>query len=286
MNRLEQIKYLQRRLAQGWRNKYIIEDMEISRATFFRWKEILDKHGIEKLINKAKPGPKPSFHIKASTAKMIIQWRNRYGWGPTRIEGHLKQHHGIHVPHNRIYQLIVKKGLNEPIDHKRRTWGKKRWERKHSMSLWQGDWKDVNTEPGPMLTFMDDHARYIVGSRRFDSADTYNSISLLKKAIRRYGKPEQILTDNGSQFCNNQGDSPSTFDLFCMDNGIEHIRTSKKRPTTTGKIEAFHGCYEREAWRFNSHEAYIRHWNYTRPNGAIGYLYPVEVFFKDMKKSH
>ena len=286
MDRREQIKYMQRRLTQGWRNSHIIEDMEISRATYFRWKQKLDKQGIEKLINKEKPGPKPSFHINSSTSKMIIHWRKRFGWGPNRIEGHLNQHHGIHVPHNRIYQLIVNKGLNEPIARKRKTWGKKRWEREHSMSLLQADWKDVRTDPGPMLTYIDDHSRYILGSRRFDEASTYNSIRLLESVCKKYGYPEQVLTDNGTQFCNNHNDNPSQFTQFCLDNGIEHIRTSKKRPTTTGKIEAFHGCYEREAWRFNSHEAYIRHWNHARPNGAIGYLYPVEVFFKDMKKSH
>ena len=272
MNRENQIEYMKRRLDQGWINKHIIEDMEISRATYFRWKHRLDKYGIKELLNKARPGPKPSFRIKPSTANMIIRWRKRFGWGPGRIEGHLKQHHGIHMPHNRIYKLIVNKGLNEPISTKRKTWGKKRWERDHSMSLLQGDWKDVRTEPGPMMTYIDDHSRFIVGSNRFDEASTYNSIRLLESVCKRYGCPEQVLTDNGSQFCNNRGEGPSTFDLFCLDNGIEHIRTSKKRPTTTGKIEAFHGCYEREAWRFNSHAAYIKHWNYARPNGAIGYL--------------
>ena len=75
------------------------------------------------------------------------------------------------------------------------------------------------------------------------------------------------------------------FTMFCVDNGIQHIRTSKKRPTTTGKIEAFHGCYEREAWRFSSHGAYIHHWNYERPHSSIGYSYPIEVFHKDMKSA-
>jgi len=282
-DRKNKVKFVAMKVKNGEWSRHTIDTVGISRSTYFRWKHRINEQSVEALLNKAKPGPKSSFHIKASTTKMIIQWRNRYGWGPTRIEGHLKQHHGIHVPHNRIYQLIVNKGLNEPIGRKRKTWGKKRWERKHSMSLWQADWKDVNVEPGPMITYLDDHSRFILGSKRYDNADTHNSITLLEKAMKIYGKPEQILTDNGVQFANNLSDCPSTFTTFCLDNGIEHIRTSKKRPTTTGKIEAFHGCFEREAWRFNSHAAYIRHWNHARPNGAIGYLYPVEVFYRDKK---
>jgi putative transposase len=284
MNREEKIRLVGAKIAEGQWSRNIIEEAMISRRTFFNWKQAIEEQGVDALLCRAKPGPKPVFCVDKRTTQMILQWRKRYGWGPTRIEGHLRQHHNIHVPHNRIYQLIVNSGYNEPTTQLRRTWGRKRWERAHSMSLWQGDWKDTNTEPGPMMTFIDDHSRFIVGSRRYDNADAESSIRLLEHSIRRYGKPEQILTDNGVQFCNNRSDEPSSFDDFCITNGIEHIRTSKKRPTTTGKIEAFHACFEREAWRFKSHEAYIRHWNHSRPNGAIGYLYPIEVFYRDMKK--
>lgn len=282
-DRNHKVRFVARKIKEGEWSRHTIDSVGISRSTYFRWKRKINNQTLAKVVNKEKPGPKQSFYIEPTVMKMIINWRKRYGWGPGRIEGHLKQHYHIHMPHNRIYQLIVNKGLNEPIGRIRKTWGKKRWERDHSMSLLQGDWKDVNTEPGPMMTYIDDHSRFIVGSKRFDEASTYNSIRLLESICKKYGCPEQVLTDNGSQFCNNHGEGPSTFDLFCMDNGIDHIRTSKKRPTTTGKIEAFHGCFEREAWRFNSHAAYIRHWNYNRPNGAIGYLYPIEVFHRDMK---
>lgn len=284
MNREQKIRFIEAKIKEGWKNRLIISITEVPRRTYFYWKSVMNEQGIDALINKKKPGPKPSFFINTDTKQKILQWRRRYGWGPTRIEGHLEKHHNIHFPHNRIHRLLIQKGMNEPIQKPRKTWGKKRWERKHSMSLLQADWKDVNVEPGPMLTFIDDHSRFILGSRRFDNATVHNSIKLLERVCRRHGCPEQVLTDNGTQFANNQNEFPSTFTQFCIDNGIEHIRTSKKRPTTTGKIEAFHGCYEMEAWRFKTHSAYIRHWNYNRPHGAIGYLYPVEVFYKDRKR--
>lgn len=286
MCREEKIKYMKAKFEEGWRDWQIRDFIEVSKSTYYYWKKRFIEEGYETVINKAKPGPRPSFHLDEPTKSKILQWRRKYGWGPTRIEGHLDRHHQVHVPHNRIHQLFQNTGMNEPIQKPRKTWGKKRWERDHSMSLLQGDWKDVNVEPGPMLTFIDDHSRFIVGSGRFDSASTYNSIKLLEHVCRKHGCPEQVLTDNGVQFCNNRSDNPSMFTEFCTDMGIEHIRTSKKRPTTTGKIEAFHGCYEREAWRFKTHAAYINHWNNHRPNGAIRYLYPVEVFHKDKKRSN
>lgn len=283
MSREEKISFMKAKLDEGWRDWQILEYIEVPRRTYFYWKRKISEQGYQALLNKKKPGPKQSFNINESTKLMILRWRRKYGWGPTRIEGHLDRHYQIHIPHNRIHQLFVQKRLNEAIQKPRKTWGKKRWEREHSMSLLQADWKDVNVEPGPMLTFIDDHSRFIVGSRRFPEATTHNVIRLLEGICKRYGCPEQVLTDNGTQFCNNRNDNPSTFTTFCTELGIEHIRTSKKRPTTTGKIEAFHGCYEREAWRFKTHGAYIHHWNYQRPNGAIGYLYPIEVFYRDMR---
>jgi len=283
MSREERIRFISDKLGEGWKDWRILACIEVPRRTYFYWKKRILDQGHEALINRQRPGPKPTFHIDPDMAKDILDWRRKYGWGPTRIEGHLDKHCQVHIPHNRIHQLFSQHGLNEPVQKPRKTWGKKRWEREHSMSLLQADWKDVNVEPGPMLTFIDDHSRFILGSRRFDEATTRNSISLLESICRLYGCPEQVLTDNGVQFCNNKNDNPSVFTTFCTEMGIEHIRTSKKRPTTTGKIEAFHGCYEREAWRFKTHAAYIHHWNYERPNGAIGYLYPVEVFHKDRK---
>jgi len=278
------IRFVAKKIAEGQWSRHTIDSAGISRKTYFRWKRIIDAQGIDALLKQEKPGPKPVFCVDKNIAQLILQYRKQYGWGPTRIEGHLRQHHNIHVPHNRIYQLIVERGYNAPIAQVRHTWGKKSWERDHSMSLWQGDWKDTNTEPGPMLTFIDDHARYIVISKRCSNADAETSIRVLEKAIRQYGAPEQVLTDNGVQFANNRSEHPSTFTQFCIDQCIEHIRTSKKRPTTTGKIEAFHGRYDKEIGYFNSHEAFIHHWNHSRPHSSLGYLYPIEVFYRDMKR--
>jgi putative transposase len=277
------VRFMEAKIKEGWQDKHIMSSVGMPKRTYCRWKARLIEQGTEALLCKAKPGPKPSFSISKDLEEQILQWRRQYGWGPTRIEGHLKAHCGIHYPHTRIYQLIVERGYNAPIAQVRHTWGKKRWERDHSMSLWQGDWKDTNTEPGPMLTFIDDHARYIVISKRCDNADTETTIGVLEKAIKQYGAPEQVLTDNGTQFANNQSEHPSTFTQFCIEQGIEHIKTSKKRPTTTGKIEAFHGRYDKEIGFFENHDAFIHHWNHTRPHSALGYLYPAEVFYRDRK---
>jgi transposase InsO family protein len=64
----------------------------------------------------------------------------------------------------------------------------------------------------------------------------------LSSALRCYGVPQQILTDNGKVFTGKYATPPVEvlFDRICRENGIEHLLTQPRSPTTTGKIERFH----------------------------------------------
>lgn len=270
---------------QGYTDKEIREKLEIPKMTYFRWKRRINEDGLSSVLNKRLPGRKPSFQINNDVRRKIIAWRKRYGWGPTRIEGHLNVHHNIHIPHNQIYKIIVKNKLNNPIPQPRKDWGKGRFERTHSMSLLQADFKLIDSTDAWMLSFIDDHSRFIVYSKVLDDWPTMNdAMQGVEKIIKNHGTPIQVLTDNGSQFANNQSNNKTEFTLLLESNGIQHLTTSKKRPTTIGKLENFHGQYEKEAWRFTTHNRYIKYWNYKRPHGGIGYLYPNEVFIRDRRQ--
>ncbi|MGA3298146.1 MAG: IS481 family transposase, partial [Candidatus Bathyarchaeia archaeon] len=95
------------------------------------------------------------------------------------------------------------------------------------------------------------------------------------------GKPDQILTDRGTQFYPARG-GVSEFTKFCTGNGIEHIVTSVRRPSTIGKIEAFHKTYVYEASIYPTHKEFINYWNYERPHQGIGYLHPADIYFRDL----
>ena len=60
--------------------------------------------------------------------------------------------------------------------------------------------------------------------------------------------PTQILTDNGKVFTGRFG--PGTgevlFDRICRENGIKHLLTAPRSPTTTGKVERWHKTLRRE----------------------------------------
>lgn len=279
MKRETKIAAIVNRLMQGYADREIRQELEISKSTYFYWKSRIDKDGLAAVMLKQKPGPEPNRAVDPFVRKNALAWRDKYGWGPCKIAGHLRVHHGIEISHHQIYNLLIETKKNKPISYVRRIKGKKRYERMHSMSLLHMDWKDVHKEP--MLTTLDDHSRFVTASKKFSEATMGNSITQLELVIKRFGKPKQILTDRGAQFWNNYSDKPTEFTQFCIDNGIQHIKCSKSSPQANGKLEAFHGCYDAEAWRFKTHDKFIHYWNYKRPHGGIGFLYPYEIFIRD-----
>src|SRR5215471_4311592 len=100
----------------------------------------------------------------------------------------------------------------------------------------------------------------------------------LAKALRTWGVPAQILTDNGKVFTGRFNHPPSEvlFDRICRENGIEHLLTAPRSPTTTGKIERFHRTIRAE---FDTRRVFttlraaqqaldewVQHYNTARPH--------------------
>jgi transposase InsO family protein len=108
--------------------------------------------------------------------------------------------------------------------------------------------------------------------------------------MRRFDVPEQILTDNGKVFTDRFG--PGTgevlFDRICRENGIKHILTRPRSPTTTGKVEPWHKTLRREFLNgkvFDSIEdaqaqldVWVEHYNHERPHQSLGMMTPWDRF--------
>ena len=112
----------------------------------------------------------------------------------------------------------------------------------------------------------------------------------LAEAMRAHGIPDQSLTDNGKVFTGRFG--PSTgevlFDRICRENGVRHLLTAPRSPTTTGKVERFHKTIKKELLtdrRFESLEEaqaafdeWIVEYNTVRPHQGIGMVPPIRRF--------
>ena len=92
------------------------------------------------------------------------------------------------------------------------------------------------------LTGIDDHSRFCVSAFLMVRETAQWVCDGLALAMRTYGVPEEILTDNGKVFTGRFNRPPVEvlFDRVCRENGITHRLTEPRSPTTTGKVERFH----------------------------------------------
>ena len=63
------------------------------------------------------------------------------------------------------------------------------------------------------------------------STTIFKTIEVLRHIFSSYGIPEQLVSDNGSQFTSEE------FADFVKSNGIKHIRTAPYRPSSNGAVE-------------------------------------------------
>ena len=280
---LKRRRWIIRRKLDGWKTNDIATALRIDERTVYRWWRLYRKNGWERLRVKSKI-PHTYWETPQETVELILKLRRERHWGPCKIEGYLKNYCQQITPvgHNTIHRTFIKAGLNKPIEAPRKIWGKRRFQRPYSNDLWQSDFKMTDDDKW-MISYLDDHSRFVPGSEIHHNPTGEHAIHLLKDCIRQYGKPDQILTDQGTQFHPARGDL-SDFTEFCSRNDIEHIMASVRRPSTIGKIEAFHKAYDCESWMFKTHQEFIKYWNYERPHQGIRYLYPADIYFRDLKR--
>jgi Integrase core domain len=114
----------------------------------------------------------------------------------------------------------------------------------------------------------------------------------LAAALRTHGVPTQILTDNGKVFTGRFHHPPVEvlFDRICRENGIEHLLTQPRSPTTTGKIERFHKTMRQEFLTgrvfasLRAAQAELDEWvwgyNHDRPHQMAQMRPPAERFYR------
>jgi transposase InsO family protein len=197
-----------------------------------------------------------------------------------------------------VYRALVRNGRIDPAKRRRRRSDYKRWERGAPMELWQMDVVGgVHLSDGAevkVITGIDDNSRFVVCAKVVARATARPVCEALVEALHRHGVPEQVLTDNGKVFTGRFGPGGSVaevlFDRVCAENGIRHLLTAPRSPTTTGKVERLHKTMRAEfltdADRVHATTAelqaaldgWVHQYNTERPHQSLGMRPPAERF--------
>ncbi len=270
----------------------------VTRQTVHTWLRRYANGGMAALADKSsKPESCPHQMSSVIEARVVELRRMHPGWGPRSIRTQLSKDGFSPLPgRSSIYRTLVRHHLVEPTKRKRARSDYKRWERSHSMELWQMDivgrfYLSDGTEV-KVVTGVDDHSRYCVCARIVARATAKPVCEALQWALSTHGVPDQILTDNGKVFTARFGPGPGPvlFDRICAHNDIRHILTAPYSPTTTGKVERFHKTMRKEFLMEHDRkhatieefqaalDAWVNEYNTDRPHQSLGDRPPHERF--------
>lgn len=226
-----------------------------------------------------KPGPTPKPILKADV-ELVSFFKREHGFGAVRLEAIMKKHK-VNMSHNRIHQALKIAGManNEPAKQNRRKWV--RWEREHSNSLWHTDYYEF--QGMHVIAYLDDASRLVTGVGVFDNATAENAVLVLNQAINDFGKPQQVLSDHGTQF------TADIFQQALKQHGIEHIKARVKHPQTNGKIERWFSTLNQLVKHFTDFDYAVWYYNNKRPHMSLDQpdrlVTPIEAFHeKKVKK--
>lgn len=268
----------------------------VSRQTVHEWLRKYAAHGLAALVDRSSKPLSCPHQMDPVVEARVVELRVQHpGWGPRTLEHRLGQEGFTPVPgRTSIYRALVRHGLINPQARRRKRADYKRWERARAMELWQmdivGGVRLVDGSEAKIVTGVDDHSRFCVSAFVVARATAKPTCDALALAMRAHGVPDQILTDNGKVFTARFGPGPGPvlFDRICRDNGIKHLLTAPRSPTTTGKVERFHKTLRREFLNgkvFASIDdaqqqidGWVREYNFERPHQSLGMAVPWDRF--------
>jgi transposase InsO family protein len=264
----------------------------VSKHTLYAWKTKFDEHGPAGLMDAPRGGPKGSRMPELTKRAILMLKQSNPVWGCQRISDMLLRGPALPASPTAVARVLHEAGYQmEEVTTRPHPDKVRQFERATPNQLWQTDLftfvlKRQNRRVY-LVAFMDDHSRFITGYGLHGSQAAAMVLEVVRAAIIAYGTPQEMLTDNGSQYVTWRG--TSAFHREMDQRGIKHIVAKPQRPQTLGKIERFWGTLWREcletsvfldledARRRIGH--FIDYYNFQRPHQGIDGLVPADRFF-------
>lgn len=292
----QRYKAVQGVLADGRTVGEVADQWSVSPRTMHRWLARYEADGLEGLGDRSHRPAHCPHQMSPAVEVMVLEMRRAHPyWGARRIAFELARKGVEPAPsESGVYRCLVRAAVIDPMTRRRRreTW--KRWERGGPMELWQLDvvhgFLLADGTSAKALTGIDDHSRFCVSARLMVRERTQAVCDGFSSALKAYGLPQQVLTDNGKVFTGRFAQPPVEvlFDRICRENGIDHILTRPRTPTTTGKIERFHRTLRED---FNTRQIFrnlktaqealdewVTYYNTQRPHQSLADATPESRF--------
>ena len=268
----------------------------ISRPTAYKWIKRYEEVGPEGLLDLTRKPHGCSHATPAEIENEVLALRKRFpSWGARKLKARLERINPnvLWPAASTMGQILSRAGLTNPKRKKRRTTP---YSQPFSAvtapnQLWCMDFKGYfMTGDGyrcDPLTITDSHSRFLIRCQVVGRMDLAQVSAVCDAAMREYGVPERIRTDNGAPFAGTGLLGLSKLSLSWTKLGILHERIQPGKPQQNGRHERMHRTLKEDTTKppartltaqqkkFDSFRATFNH---ERPHEALGNETPGSIY--------
>jgi len=284
----------------GMRVSVFCKTVGVASQTLGAWKRRYEAEGPKGLELKGLGRPKGSgagSTLPGPVKEAITATKRRFPtFGLRKVKDYLSRFLGLKVSEGGVAKVIRETpDLPAPVAPKRKRRRRhaivRTFERARPGALWQTDITSFLLRRHHrrvfLTVFLDDHSRFIAAWKLESQAKSDLVTDCVLDGIQKYGKPVEVLTDQGPQYFSWRG--KSRFQKLLLKEGIKHVVARSHHPQTVGKTERLWKTIAAEFWdrahpeELEEARERLGHWvsfyNFFRPHQSLKGMTPADRFF-------
>ncbi len=273
-----------------------LEELGISRSTFYDWYDKYLKNGFDGLLPKT-PSRRSFWNkIPEEERQEVVDFALDHAQlTPRELAYKITDEKAWYISESSVYRILKERGLitspawivmSAADEFKDKTTGPNQ--------LWQTDFtymKIVGWGWYYLATVIDDYSRYIVHwelckYQKKEDAERVVSDAIIKSGLPPNKRPK-LLSDNGPCYI------AAGFDEYLASMGVKHIRGRKLHPQTQGKIERYHRTMKNVIKLENYYypeeleqriKEFVNYYNNERYHESINNVTPADSYYRRDKE--
>jgi transposase InsO family protein len=274
--------------------------MGLTADTLYRWQKAYRAEGPRGLEPKRwgrPPGSGKGSRLAGPVQEAIAETKRRFpDFGFRKVRDYLRRFLHLKVSEGGVARVVKAMAppppaVKTPPRRRRRSEEPRRFERARPGQMWQSDITSYllgrHHRRVYLTVFLDDCSRYVVSWNLQLHQRQELVTDCLLSGIERFGKPREVLTDQGRQYFAWRG--KSDFQKLLAREGIQHVVARAHHPQTVGKCERLWKTVGEELIERARPEEleetrerlghYFKHYNHFRPHQGLGGMTPADRFF-------